>query len=45
MKTYLKPEISILSVPTGDIMTASGILGEGIGNSVILDWDSLENGD
>ena len=44
MKTYFKPEIFILSISTVDIMAGSGILGDGVGKSINLDWDSLETG-
>ena len=44
MKNYFKPEISILSISTVDVMTGSGIFSDGVGQSVNLDWDSLETG-
>ena len=45
MKTYISPEMSVLSLSAQDIMRTSGnSVGDIGGASVIKDWDDLESG-
>ena len=42
MKTYISPEISVLSLCENDIMTTSRVFVEDVGApSVVIDWGEL----